>query len=372
MTLETLQCARCGAPLPIVPAGVRVVCQYCGATYTENASARSVEPLAHSARAPLPAPAPAPHSPTRSWRVAAFALVVVIVLIGAGKATSIFVPSAGMLFQEWYSPPCLVDANGDDVLDVAGRFGSPESWRLGVVDGKTGAPLWSGETHPPAAGLECLSPTFFGIDNTDFKLSLFPAAAPAHALTVPLGDHVSGLGVGKDCISVDMENGQHGAFSLAGQALPACPATAVPQPLTLTNFDDSDNPPTLESDNTRYSLNAPRTGTKFLTLTAQAGGRTLWQSNLRYVKCEGGFRMVLTPSMLVVYATDPTDDHYGVLIGVDPKTGTQRYAIRQDSHWSGNIWNLAFNRAYVIATWGFGLHAYDPQTGERVWHIGGR
>jgi hypothetical protein len=33
---------------------------------------------------------------------------------------------------------------------------------------------------------------------------------------------------------------------------------------------------------------------------------------------------------------------------------------------------LEFSRRYVISAWGFGLHAYDPKTGERAWHIGGR
>jgi hypothetical protein len=279
MPLETLQCARCGAPLPTVPAGARVVCVYCGATYTDTASVRRAEPHARSA------PAPVPRSPTRSGRVTVFVIVAAVVVIVAGKAASVFVPSAGMLLDEWYSAPCLVDANGDDVLDVAGMFAAPgsERWRLGVVDGKTGAPLWSGETYPPAAKLECVSPKFFGVDNTDFKLSLFPAAAPAHALTAAVSDHVTGLGVGNSCISVDMEDGQHSALSLAGQALQACPAAAVPQPLSLTDFAHADDPRTVESDNIRYSLTAPRTGTQFLTLTAQAGDHALWQCNLRYV-----------------------------------------------------------------------------------------
>jgi hypothetical protein len=33
---------------------------------------------------------------------------------------------------------------------------------------------------------------------------------------------------------------------------------------------------------------------------------------------------------------------------------------------------MLFNGRYVIVGWGCGLHAYDPRTGERVWHIGGR
>lgn len=27
---------------------------------------------------------------------------------------------------------------------------------------------------------------------------------------------------------------------------------------------------------------------------------------------------------------------------------------------------------HIYITWGCGLHAYDPRTGERVWHLGGR
>jgi hypothetical protein len=53
-------------------------------------------------------------------------------------------------------------------------------------------------------------------------------------------------------------------------------------------------------------------------------------------------------------------------------TGAQRYAVNQKSTWSGNVQSLVYNGRYVLASWGCGLHAYDPETGERVWHIGGR
>jgi hypothetical protein len=59
-------------------------------------------------------------------------------------------------------------------------------------------------------------------------------------------------------------------------------------------------------------------------------------------------------------------------VGIDPATGAELYAKPQGSSWSGNIGSFEFNGRFVIAAWGAGLHAYEPATGERVWHIGGR
>ncbi len=84
--------------------------------------------------------------------------------------------------------------------------------------------------------------------------------------------------------------------------------------------------------------------------------------------------MVSTPQMLVAWGRTTSNDPVGVIVGLDPQTGNQRYAVAQDSHWSDGVSDigLEFNGRYVIAVWGFGLHAYDPSNGERRWHIGGR
>jgi hypothetical protein len=187
------------------------------------------------------------------------------------------------------------------------------------------------------------------------------------------GNHVRQLGLGDGCLRIDTANQQQTFISLSGQAKTECLASPVKQPggPNGVNHDD-EKALDLDADGVRYSLTAQAVGTAFLSVTAHAGERQLWQANLRSVKADSGLAMVVTPGVLVVYASDPTDDHYGVLIGLDPRTGAERYSVRQDSHWSGNLFSLHFNGRYVIAAWGYGLHAYEPTTGDRVWHIGGR
>src|SRR5690606_4113966 len=75
------------------------------------------------------------------WVVAVAALV----LVGSGAA-ALWGGTAGNLFSEWFGTACLVDANGDDVLDVVGRSGSigGETQALTIVDGRDGAVLWKG------------------------------------------------------------------------------------------------------------------------------------------------------------------------------------------------------------------------------------
>ena len=107
-------------------------------------------------------------------------------------------------------------------------------------------------------------------------------------------------------------------------------------------------------------------------MTAHSQHQQLWSTDLRVVKPNGGLSFAVTPSMLVVYAIDPSDNDYGVLVGLDPTTGLQRYAQRQDSHSSASFRSFHWNGRFVLIDWGFGLHAYDPTDGRRVWHIGGR
>ncbi len=77
-------------------------------------------------------------------------LLGLVVVVVAASTTFGFVPGFGSasvssLFLEWYTPACLVDANGDGVLDVAGLSAGPgsDTWKLRMVDGATGSVLWS-------------------------------------------------------------------------------------------------------------------------------------------------------------------------------------------------------------------------------------
>ena len=121
-----------------------------------------------------------------------------------------------------------------------------------------------------------------------------------------------------------------------------------------------------------FKLTYRSPGTPFLMLTARTQDRELWSKTLPAVMARSNLALVVTPGLLIVYGADPQDDHYGVLVGIDPDTGAQRYALRQGSHNSASFRSLQYNGRFVLRDWGFGLHAYDPGDGRRIWHIGGR
>jgi hypothetical protein len=274
-------------------------------------------------------------------------------------------------YYEWLSVPCLVDANGDGMLDVVGRVGSPpsEEYRLQVVDGASGAPLWSGATHPSKASVVCLSPRYFGVDNTDFTLALRPARSPDKVLTLTLQDHASRIGNGPGCFLIEMMNGRTRAVSEDGKPLAVCPTKTVELTAPWLSTERGTLMVAEGAGGMHYELKAEPVGTPFISVVARAGTTVVWEVNLRYTAVRGT-SMVVTPEMLVVYAHDPTEDKFGVIIGLDLHSGRERYALRQGSPSSGDLSSFQYNNRYVIAHWRWGLHAYEPSTGKPVWHVG--
>ncbi len=164
-------------------------------------------------------------------------------------------------------------------------------------------------------------------------------------------------------------------MSLDGAPLAACAVPVLADRagnLGLTRWP-SDDVLEVSAGTQQFTLRKRTPGTEFLIASAQSGGRQSWTNTLPFIKAAGGLALVATPSMLVVYGAETAKgDDYGVVIGLDRETGAQRYAVPQDSDFSGNVRSIHFNGQYVLIDWGFGLHAYDPRDGHRVWHIGGR
>ena len=379
---QVVRCRNCGAPLDVGPGQLHVTCGYCGVS-------NRLAPIG-----PLPTHVPhVPAASTSSGRRPRTGLTIVVTLavllvlcggifsflvvrVGVSKpATNVF--TNGLL--EWYTPTCLVDANGDDALDIAGLSAAPGSalWTLRVVDGASGSVLWSEKDYKPQVGVVCASPRFFGIDGDDFQMRLFQArslSSPPSPLLVPLSDHIDKLGQGNDCLLVKTRDGKQNSVSLTNQPVSQCTPLAMMEPWGDWGVENSRGLDGLQhtSGTTTYLLEYRTPGTPFLTMTAHSQHQQLWSTDLRVVKPNGGLSFAVTPSMLVVYAIDPSDNDYGVLVGLDPTTGLQRYAQRQDSHSSASFRSFHWNGRFVLIDWGFGLHAYDPTDGRRVWHIGGR
>jgi hypothetical protein len=377
-------CKNCGAPLSGAPGQLSVQCSYCGTNHHLAA------PAALPAHA---APSPAPPSRKALAVVAisiALGLLIAFMVVrlsvgtgsgvsaGAGVNTSfrLGANTFGSTFLEWYTPTCLVDANGDGALDVAGLAAAPGSqrWKLHLVDGLTGNVLWSEKEYKPVNGIVCLSPHFFGLEADDFRLQLFPAKKLDSPLTIPLSDHIDQLGAGDGCVLIKTRDGAQKSVSLTAGPVGQCNAPGLGDPWGNWGINEGSTDSGVErvSAGKTFLLSYRNPGTPFLTLTARAQGQQLWTQSLSAIKPNSGLAFAVTPGMLVVYGVDPKDDDFGVVIGVDPETGAQRYAVRQDSSNSADFRSFHFSGKLVLIDWGFGLHAYDPADGRRVWHIGGR
>jgi hypothetical protein len=362
-----------------VPGQLSVLCAYCGVSNQLAAAERALP------AAPAYSPVPAVHvaAATGKSRVRVWVLVVglgfavvVLCVIAFGGVAGFSASSLSTALLEWYTPPCLVDANGDAALDLAGMSATPgsEQWKLRLVDGATGSVLWSENDYAPVNGVICASPRYFGVDGGDFRLRLFSAKALASPMTIPLSDHVDKLGLGDNCLLLKTADDAQKAVDLAGNSVARCDPPALTDAWGDWGVKSLDTERGLErtSGAKTFKLTYRSPGTPFLILTARAQDRDLWSKTLPLIKAGSNLAFVVTPGLLIVYGADPQDDHYGVLVGIDPETGTQRYAVRQDSHWSANFRSMHWNGRFVIIDWGFGLHAYDPSDGHRAWHIGGR
>ena len=127
-------------------------------------------------------------------------------------------------------------------------------------------------------------------------------------------------------------------------------------------------------DGVRFQVVAHKPGTPLLTVSAWRGKERVWEHplNLAAPTRLEGLPLIVTPQAVVTYGLRPGDADAGWLVGLDTKTGRPLYQQRQDSSWSDDLMGFAWNGRFILARWGCGLHAYDPATGERRWHIGGR
>jgi hypothetical protein len=357
------RCSNCGAPLERELSQQLVSCAYCQVVNDLGSTVRPSRPLE--------VPRASPH---KRGPLLAIVLSGAVVIVGISAVASRGGAGFGSVFREWYSVPCAVDANSDGVLDVAGRGAAPgsERWAPMIIDGRTGRALWSGMLSNPTSRTLCLGPAGFAVDDEDFKLHLFAARAPEVERTVPLPDHVSEYGVGDGCIRLKLANASTVLLSQQGESVGRCDATPPVRPDLPPGISSSSEPMTVTAGSRSFELTTRQPGTPFLTLSASENGRPSWRRDLPFIAANGGRGLTIAGELVAVYGAEPRGDEYGVLIGVDASSGAQRFAVPQNSHWSGHVRGLLFNGQYIIASWGFGLHAYDPADGKRVWNIGGR
>jgi hypothetical protein len=381
--LTVIRCPACSAPLQVETGQTHVTCGYCRAT---SQVAALVEPPPPAPPAPAPAPvipaAPAPAAPIqpKSSGRAGLAIALVVAALGLSTAGYVFlgpgVGSTTLLLSEWYGVACLVDANGDEVLDFVGRVGRPgaTSHRLAVVDGRDGSLVWSSAPdYDYLSHVLCLSDHTFGVVRPGFRLELH-AATGGEPTTLSFADEPMSYGGSDECAKIGLKDRTEVGLRLPSGDEGACGVELTHHVVGSRAGRDWNTEQRLERDGVTYVVEPKQQGTPMLTVRAEQGERTLWTTPLSYALIGRDRAMLeLTPDMVVTYGAAPTDSKDGVLIGLDRSSGAVRFAVAQRNRWSNNsVSELMYNGRYVVMTWGLGLHAYDPRSGERAWKIGGR
>jgi outer membrane protein assembly factor BamB len=362
-----IRCPACSAPLQAQAGQDYVTCGYCHAT-------------SHVSKArPAPQTPPGPKGspgglakPKSGGGVAVLGVFIGMLVIGGVTWVFLGSGSTSLLFSEWYGVACSVDANGDDVIDFAGRIGRPGTGphRVAVVDGIDGSVLWTSEAkHGWESWVMCLSSDRFAVAQPDFSVDLYAASGGAPK-TTRLADGVIQYGSKDDCALFYLKDG-----SSVGMALPSGDRVECDTELThaMTGTRRGETDAVVELDGSTYVAEARDRGTPTLTLRAEADGEVQWSVALRHAAIDRSqVPLAVTPDAVLTYGTAPGSDE-GVLVGLDRSDGRVRFEATQRNRWSNRPSSgLVYNGRHVVIGWGFGLHAYDPRTGERVWKVGGR
>jgi len=394
-----LKCERCGAPLE-VPAGSSVRCQYCGTTATAPAPPPPAAPAGQgygyghghgqgSFQVRVQPPTPTvQRSRSGVWL---YMLVPLLISVAAGVLPRLLVSSevAGLQgalgkvtsgagipslsLTSWASgdPGCLIDADGDGVLDMAGLTGLTDSNQPTVVDGKNGAVLFTAPALKKAEQMGCLGANGFFVVEGNFQVDFFTARSPWGKTAVMARDKVSAYGVGQGCVQLRTDDGTTQGITLPSGVATTCPATVrryyEDQP-GLMGLTDHSTEVLLGAR--KYTMTTRASGTEILTVRVSEGAREIWAKELPYASCTFGAGIAVVANKIVLWAAQPSERGKGLIVGLDEATGNQLYEVAVTDSVTNNPRFFKSNGKYVLAvSWG-ALRAYDPATGAEAWRVG--
>ena len=390
-----LKCERCGAPLD-VPAGGSVRCPYCGTTATVAAPPA---PPAQSGYGQPGSPVRLQVSLTGGKRrggggrlAGALSVLAVLITVGAGVLPQILnatssspalqkalgkvtsgggLPALGLANWSSSDPGCLIDANGDGVLDVAGLTGATDTNQATVVDGNNGSVLFTAPAVKKAEQFGCLGANGFFVAQANFQVDFYTARSPWGKTSVMARDKVSAYGVGLGCVQLKTDDGTTQGIQLPSGVATTCPATvrryyeSQPGLLGLT-----DRVSELTVGARKYTMSTRASGTEILTVKVSEGAKLVWTKELPYAKCTFGAGIAVVAGKIVLWACEPSERDKGLIIGLDEATGNQAYQVPVSDSVTNNPRFFAANGKYVLAvSWG-ALRAYEPTTGAEAWRVG--
>jgi DNA-directed RNA polymerase subunit RPC12/RpoP len=428
MALTSFKCPECAAKLTPTPGATQVRCEYCGA-----ASRIGRAPQAPS-DGHLPAAVPAAGSARLMVALTAagvvIAGVVVALTVSAPSPTStatsgVAAAAAGepaepapirAVLTGAHRGGCLVDANGDEALDVAGVFAwsdDRERYLVSIIDGATGERLWAGPEVPRQSSLLCArDDRHFAVATPDFKVQLH-GVGRAEPVILQLTDELHNYRVGEGCFALALKNEEVRQLGFAGDEVETCAGSRAYRSYdgwgsksmsAATAFGDEYNRTFNHraqlwlgvQDGVTYVALTSYPGTPFITVTAKRGDvraelEAFESQEGRWDKAASGrelyeavealdaiwsvepsltgdsfheFVAVLTPRTLVLYGEAPGSAEKSYqMVGLGLERGTVRYTKTL----STDMFSLQYNGRYVLADGRGDNFAFDPDTGERAW-----
>lgn len=266
---------------------------------------------------------------------------------------------------------CVVDADGDDVTDVASMTLSSKSQSLTIVSGKDGRVLWRGGSVPRNTPHYCVSQSWVAVDRPGFRLRFHHVRRPNKPVTIKLRDKLNHYTMGRGCVKLETDDGSVVGFTLPAGTPTRCRAgkrrhrNKRDQGLTHRR----DRRCSIRQDNTRYEVSIRKQGTPILTLQAQRQGRRLWSKELAHAATRAGVGLAFGGGTLVIYGATTARQSTGLLLGFDPATGTIRYTQRLKIGGDSPSF-FHHNGRFVLIAYSGELFAFDPATGKLKWTVG--
>ncbi len=355
-----MKCRGCGANITPSKDAKYIQCPYCG-TFNDVEIKKTNIPTYFIRR------------PTVKPIYIVFAIIIImffssIIFMFAGKG-------GGTSFNEFYSPAYLANCNNDDILDIVGTIGTvSKGEKPAIIDGLTGKILFKANNFVDLGYItEIFSPTedYVCYVTKDLVLTILRANDFSEIGTVMLPDGIKKYNYINDTLFMFFfDNTQVGIDLETARST----ETSMDMPDNYYRLYNNVYHQQLDNDGVMFVASEKSGSEEFIIITAIKDNDTLWQTVLRYknVQIVDDPVILLVDNTVITYGTKLGDDDYGYIIGLDKSTGMIRYEQKQNSTWSSGVTSFIYNGKYVIVTWGFGVHAYDPNTGENVWNIGGR
>jgi hypothetical protein len=267
---------------------------------------------------------------------------------------------------------CELDANGDGVAELMGVSGKAgDAYAPTVVDGASGAVLWSADGSKHTPQVACLDDRWFVVVSPSFQAEFHDVRNLGAPVRVLLRDALQEHGMGKGCARLRTADG-----SVQGVTLPSGQAVSCNAKLRRLTHDGpgiiglTGQRTSIARGERTYQLTKRRNGTPMLTVTVEEQDKPVWSRELPYTAPTFASAIAVGGDSIALWAAAPGDEQHGILVGLSEATGEQRYAIPSTLMVSHSVGYFAFNGRYVIVQgWGT-LSAHEPDTGKLAWKIG--